>query len=975
MGFIEELKKRRWQMTKIALIVITLITNGYGTTVLAETMASISGGSVAADGSWHGDGKVNITAGTSFTNDADIYSSKDYSMALSLQMDGGKIGGNIYGGWSENNRVSNNRTEISGGTIFGNVYGGWANKEWANGNLVEIANDVVVGIHPTDAGNVYGGYSVENEASHNIVNCSGNVAHLVYGGYGKLSAEGNKLTIGDGCKTQRAYGGYSKTGSANKNEVTIYDNVILDEVYGGYGKGSANDNVVYVENVTAESASYIPLVGGLANDTEKGMANCNKVTLINTNGNFVVSGGKSLNSTIHSANNNEVTIENSRINTAFAANRADETDSNKLNITNSVFTGALTGVSSLKEACSNILTVDGISFEKNNKEWIAGVEAIEGRKINDNAMYINNAKAFKISMVEKRLDSDGESRLGLSAEGNKAVVNNSRISYLWGILADVGKGEFVANNNEITVSNSNIEKNITLIVPMHNSTGGSVKNNTLRLVGKDGSYRYTDKLGHCMDITGGSILVGGNVVGLVPRDSLETQNNNLEIYGKNIKLGNIQNFDNIKFYLADNAKANDTIVTSSTGETMDLSKTMVSVAGGQSKLCIGDKITLIKLSNNKAVLLFKGSENNVFSNGPFETLGYKLAVDKAEGSSAANDLVMTVTEPVPGNVGGGAYGPDNDPNGLCEESLTNMKNIAETRANAAALVNEGMDFLADKAIGQAKSAAKSNASAGEGGFAPFAVFGGSDMRYKTGSHIDSKSWHGAIGMAKQVDKLTFGLAIDYGRSRYDSYMDNGTHGNGKSKAFGGTLFAERIKENGNYFDAAFQGGILKNDYSAILSGFPTQYDERSNYYGLSLGYGRKAKSGNHDMIDMYGRLFYSHLCSNDTYVNDGIGGTEAHFDGVDSTRLRLGARNIHCINEHNSLYAGLAWQYEFSGKARATIGDNDAPAPSLKGHSGMAELGYKIETDKDLSFDFNVNGWFGKKKGVAGGVSLQWCFR
>ena len=147
------------------------------------------------------------------------------------------------------------------------------------------------------------------------MNRSGNVAHLVYGGYGKLSAEGNKLTIGDGCKTQRVYGGYSKTGSANKNEVTIYDNVILDEVYGGYGKGSANENVVHVENVTAESESYIPLVGGLANDTEKGIANYNKVTLINTNGNFVVSGGKSLNSTIHSANNNEVTIENSRINT------------------------------------------------------------------------------------------------------------------------------------------------------------------------------------------------------------------------------------------------------------------------------------------------------------------------------------------------------------------------------------------------------------------------------------------------------------------------------------------------------------------------------------------------------------------------------------------------------------------------------------------------------------------------------------
>ncbi len=964
MDFIKELKKRRWKMSMITLLTLALITNGYGIG-LAETMATISGGSVDSDGSWNGDGNVKITAGSSFTNDADIYSSKDYSMSLSLQMDGGKIGGNIYGGWSEDNRVSYNKTEISGGTILGNVYGGWANKEWANGNFVEIANDVVVGVNLTKAGNVYGGYSAENEASHNIVNCFGSVAHFVYGGYGNLSSEGNKLTIGDGCKTQEVYGGYSKTGSANKNEVTICDNVILNEVYGGMGKISANENVVTLENVTAVSSGFsgfIPVVGGLSSDEQKGTADNNKVTLINTNGNFVVSGGGKSSNRIHSANYNEVTIENSRINTAFSSNRADEAYSNKLNIINSLFTGVVTGVVCFKEACSNIFKADGISIDS-YQEWIIGIQTIEGQKVNDNAMYVNNAKAYKISMIEKLLDRDGKVKFGLSAEGNKAVITDSRISYLRGILADLGEGEFIANNNEMTISNSNVEKDIALIIPMPYSTSGSVKNNTLRLVGKDGRYG---------DLTGGSILVGGDVVGVVSRGSQETQNNNLEIYGKNIKLGNIQNFDNINFHLADNTKANDVIVTSSTGETMDLSKTMVSVAGGQSKLCIGDKITLIKLSNNKAVLVFKGSENNVFSNGPFEALGYKLAVDKAESSSAANDLVMTVTEPVPGN-GGGAY-PNNAPNALCEETLTNMKNIAETRANAAALTDEGMDFLVDNAIGQAKSAAKSNASAGEGGFAPFAVFGGSDMRYKTGSHIDSKSWHGAIGMAKQVDKLTFGLAINYGRSRYDSYMDNGTHGNGKSKAFGGTLFAERTKENGNYFDAAFQAGRLKNDYSATLSGFPTDYEESSNFYGVSIGYGRKAKSSKHDVVDMYGRLYYSYLCSNDTHINDSLGGTDAHFDGVDSTRLRLGARNIHSINEHNFLYAGLAWQYEFGGNAKATIGDNNAPAPSLRGNSGMAELGYKIETDKNLSFDFNVNGWFGKKKGVAGGVSLQWCF-
>lgn len=973
MDFIKELKKRRWQMSMIALLTLGLITNGYGT-ALAETMADISGGSVAADGSWHGDGKVKITAGSSFTNDADIYSSKDYCAGMQLKMDGGQICGSIYGGWSDNPnyKVYSNMVEITAGKISGNVYGGWSKSNEASGNLVEIGNGVSV-VYNT-RGNVYGGYSAEYKAGNNIVNCYDKILGNIYGGYGKLSADGNKLSLGNGCRVQCAYGGYSETGNANKNELTIYDGVRLDEVYGGAGK-NANNNVVNLENVYAESnvSYYAPilLAGGFASDASKGTANYNKVTLINTNGNISVVGGKSLdNSIIHSANYNEVTIENCRINSAVAANLADETNYNKLNITNSIFKSEFEGVSCVKNACSNILTVDGLSFDNADNEKIIGVGTIEGQKINNNAMYINNAKAYVIYLVKKISDYNLSYRLGLSAEGNKAIVTNSSISYLHGLFGEKGassdsKGDIFANNNEVTISNSNIEKYIGLITPMLDCTGGFVKNNTLRLIGKDGRYG---------DLTGGPINIGGKVEGVVPRNGLETQNNNLEIYGKNIKLNNIFYFDNINFYLADNAKNKDVVVTGSTSDNMDLSKTMVSVTGGQSKLSVGDKITLIKLSNNNAELLFNGSENNVLSNGPFEVLGYKLAVDKAEDSLAANDLIMTVTDSVSDN-GGGAYGPDNDPNGLCEESLTNMKNIAETRANAAALVDEGMDFLADKAIGQAKSAAKSNASAGEGGFAPFAVFGGSDMRYKTGSHIDSKSWHGAIGMAKQVDKLTFGLAIDYGRSRYDSYMDNGTHGNGKSKAFGGTLFAERIKENGNYFDAAFQGGILKNDYSAILSGFPTQYDERSNYYGLSLGYGRKAKSGNHDMIDMYGRLFYSHLCSNDTYVNDGIGGTEAHFDGVDSTRLRLGARNIHCINEHNSLYAGLAWQYEFSGKARATIGDNDAPAPSLKGHSGMAELGYKIETDKDLSFDFNVNGWFGKKKGVAGGVSLQWCFR
>ena len=70
----------------------------------------------------------------------------------------------------------------------------------------------------------------------------------------------------------------------------------------------------------------------------------------------------------------------------------------------------------------------------------------------------------------------------------------------------------------------------------------------------------------------------------------------------------------------------------------------------------------------------------------------------------------------------------------------------------------------------------------------------------------------------------------------------------------------------------------------------------------------------------------------------------------------------------------LAWQYEFSGKAKATVNGDAAPAPSLKGSSGMLELGWKVAAEENFTVDFNVNGWTGKQRGVMGGVNMQWKF-
>ena len=79
-----------------------------------------------------------------------------------------------------------------------------------------------------------------------------------------------------------------------------------------------------------------------------------------------------------------------------------------------------------------------------------------------------------------------------------------------------------------------------------------------------------------------------------------------------------------------------------------------------------------------------------------------------------------------------------------------------------------------------------------------------------------------------------------------------------------------------------------------------------------------------------------------------------------------------------ALWAGLGWQYELGGKVKGTTTscgyDIRNPEPSLKGSSGMLELGWKVAAEENFSVDLNVNGWTGKQRGVMGGVNMQWKF-
>ena len=128
--------------------------------------------------------------------------------------------------------------------------------------------------------------------------------------------------------------------------------------------------------------------------------------------------------------------------------------------------------------------------------------------------------------------------------------------------------------------------------------------------------------------------------------------------------------------------------------------------------------------------------------------------------------------------------------------------------------------------------------------------------------------------------------------------------------------------------------------------------------------------------DVYAKFMYTHQ-NGDSVALRGEGNGEVYdFDAVDSTRVRVGARVSKAYNNCGTGYAGLAYEYEFDGEAKATVLGFSTPSPSIKGSSGLLELGYILQPKgaNDPAIDINLQGWGGKKQGFTGNVNFAWKF-
>jgi hypothetical protein len=297
----------------------------------------------------------------------------------------------------------------------------------------------------------------------------------------------------------------------------------------------------------------------------------------------------------------------------------------------------------------------------------------------------------------------------------------------------------------------------------------------------------------------------------------------------------------------------------------------------------------------------------------------------------------------------------------------------ETRAAAAAFVNQGAEVVADNL---------NMLSHSQEGINTFATVSGNNSKYKTGSYVDINGWNTVIGIANTKeagkDKINYGAFFENGSGNYNTFNEfdgNALRGDGNVVYNGGGVILRLDKENGFYTEAAVRAGSVKNEVGNALAdtnGKTYGFETENAYYGGHIGIGKVFKLDNGKTWDVYGKYFHMHQ-EGDSVL---IGKDRFEFDSVDSNKLRIGARFTEKQGEKLTSYYGLAWDYEFSGDVGGTANQHAMYTPSLEGSTVIGEIGFRYTPGKESPwyFDANVKGYVGMQEGLSGSVQAVYSF-
>ena len=896
----------------------------------------------------------------------------------------------VYGGEADCNTEKNHVTIDASSTVKESVFGGYSFKGDSKNNEVTINGGSVV------TANVAGGVTVKGSSEGNTVRIIKSSAANVYGGKGDTSSKGNSVEISEGTISNSVYGGYAdndNNSSAEKNNVTISaGSKVSGSIYGGYANHNANENKVSFSNVaeigenvfggyslkadsknnevTINGGSVVTanVAGGV---TVKGSSEGNTVRIIKSSAANVYGGKGDTSSKGNSVEISEGTISNS-VYGGYADND-NNSSAEKNNVTisaGSKVSGSIYGGYANHNANENKVSFSNVAE--------VGESVLGGYSLKADSK--NNEVTIEGVGVVKAYVAGGVALAGIS-EGNKVNIAHSSVNV--NVYGGYGAKDSIGNIISIT-DGSSVNKNV---YGGYSFKGNSLDNtvtidNSIVNENVYGGYTESDgaiseKIQNNKVIFKNGAKIKGDVYGGYDKlNKANITNNTLEVVGKGNEAKSIQNFDKLNFFITKDLIANDTMLKVTGTALINNAEIKAGVELG-TKLKKNDTINLIDAGALKAENITTGTLTDGLIN---IDKGIKVAIGP-DGNKLVG-VINGTTPPGGGGTtppgGGGTTPPGGGGTTPGAGSLyadADAKSPVETQSAALTMLNLGHDLLTTAGYENAALAVDGEE---EGSVNPFITMSANNQKLDTGSHVDLKAWNMNLGFAKKINnnsgKLLIAPVIEYGRGSYDSYLDNGTHGDGDAHFWGAGLMAKQLNDDGLYYEGSLRAGRMSTDYQSAVAG-GIKYDSDATYYAAHLGMGKVVQLNDKDTLDYYGKLFYTRQQGDKVTV--GTGATY-DFDATTSLRTRLGARYTHQLSEKNAFYAGLAWQHEFDGESNAivatTLGSASAPAPSMKGDTGIMELGWRVNNSDKFELGLGVNSSVGKQKGVGFNLSLNFSF-
>lgn len=868
-----------------------------------------------------------------------------------------EITGNASGG-----AISGNNITYSNTSLFGYKHD---DSTAATDGAVTLTNaDIFISSGTTGLKGVYGGYSAGGAATGNSVFVTG-YKHssapfgnsVICGGYaGSGAADGNKITFTNSKSSGVLYGGWAEAGDAKNSVVTITGSTITSNVVGGHtNAGTADNNEV---KITDSEISYVVVGGEIFTDgsNASGAATNNKVTLINSSANIVYGG---------------------RVGGTWGIATGD------------------TSANGIGDATGNTLTIESLkSGSTINLEQIFGGVVTGQGNANSNKVVLGKTGAGAVTMDKVNTLYGGGSQNGGGVRGGDA--NGNEIAIRSNVTLRTGTGSSngtriyggyayagAANDNEVTISGGHVAD---MVIGGSSSTGafgsGTANGNKVRVTGGSsiGGAVYGGFIGmgsasiNNIIIEGGTI--GGDIYGGYSGYGDAINNSitisgtvdlsNRTIYGGgsvsgNVKTGNTVSFKNtggsvkaIKNIdvLGVSALANNgNALTITNGAIGDLADTIVKLVASDSGLQVGQQITLVQ-ANSGVITNTTSLDQATLKKNSNAFISYDF-----EEVAGLNDAIAVI---VTGK----------------EADTANARALAESRAAGVALLNQSSDLLIDQGFGAVKFNGEGVVKDTYG----FATTGGSSIRYNTGSFVKANGFSLIAGLAQKttVDNGVWhlGAFFENGHSNYSTHndgVDGAVRGDGDATYNGGGILARFDSAGGMYGEASMRAGSIKNKFGGFAyNGGTGSYEDRSTYYGAYLGLGQQRQLSKNTSLDIYGKYFYTHQQGSDFEVL----GEQVTTAAVKSSRMQLGGRLTKQVTAEVSYYGGVAWEYEFDGAADMAVAGADLAAPSLKGSSGIVEMGIRLKPSKTgkITLDLGAQGHFGKRRGFSGGLQINYSF-